>query len=116
MAVDKKLRATKLADLDARLAKLTAGLPPRDERLRKLVDERRKNFAQAKSDAALGKKVFEKTCAACHRLAGQGTKIGPELDGIGQRGLDRLLEDVLDPNRNVDQAFPPCRLPRPTVE
>lgn len=105
VAVDKKLRATKLAGLDARLAKLTAGLPPRDERLRKLVDERRKNFAQAKSDAALGKAVFEKTCAACHRLASQGTKIGPELDGIGQRGLDRLLEDVLDPSRNVDQAF-----------
>jgi putative heme-binding domain-containing protein len=32
-------------------------------------------------------------------------KIGPQLDGIGVRGLDRLLEDVIDPNRNVDQAF-----------
>jgi putative heme-binding domain-containing protein len=32
-------------------------------------------------------------------------KIGPELDGIGNRGLERLLEDVVDPNRNVDQAF-----------
>ena len=31
--------------------------------------------------------------------------IGPQLDGIGNRGLDRLLEDVLDPNRNVDVAF-----------
>ena len=31
--------------------------------------------------------------------------MGPELDGIGRRGLERLLEDLLDPNRNVDQAF-----------
>lgn len=31
--------------------------------------------------------------------------IGPQLDGIGQRGLDRLCEDILDPNRNVDRAF-----------
>ena len=31
--------------------------------------------------------------------------IGPQLDGIGGRGRDRLLEDVLDPNRNVDPAF-----------
>ncbi len=46
-----------------------------------------------------------KTCGACHKLNGEGTKIGPDLDGIGLRGLDRLLEDVLDPNRNVDQAF-----------
>ena len=28
-----------------------------------------------------------------------------QLDGIGVRGVDRLLEDILDPNRNVDQAF-----------
>ena len=24
---------------------------------------------------------------------------------MGQRGVDRLLEDILDPNRNVDEAF-----------
>ena len=41
----------------------------------------------------------------CHQIGGKGSKIGPQLDGIGIRGLDRLLEDVLDPNRNVDQAF-----------
>ena len=25
--------------------------------------------------------------------------------GLGKRGVDRVLEDVLDPNRNVDAAF-----------
>lgn len=49
--------------------------------------------------------MFQKHCAACHQVAGKGAKIGPQLDGIGSRGLDRLLEDMLDPNRNVDQAF-----------
>jgi putative heme-binding domain-containing protein len=49
--------------------------------------------------------VFEKNCANCHTIANKGAKIGPQLDGIGIRGLDRLLEDVLDPNRNIDQAF-----------
>jgi putative heme-binding domain-containing protein len=38
-------------------------------------------------------------------MGGQGAKVGPQLDGVGARGLARLLEDVLDPNRNVDQAF-----------
>jgi len=38
-------------------------------------------------------------------IANKGSKIGPQLDGIGIRGLDRLLEDILDPSRNVDQAF-----------
>ena len=31
--------------------------------------------------------------------------VGPQLDGVGTRGLERLIEDVLDPNRNVDPAF-----------
>jgi putative heme-binding domain-containing protein len=31
--------------------------------------------------------------------------VGPQLDGVGNRGVDRILEDVLDPNRNVDANF-----------
>jgi putative heme-binding domain-containing protein len=38
-------------------------------------------------------------------MGGQGAKVGPQLDGVGVRGIDRLLEDIPDPNRNVDQAF-----------
>jgi putative heme-binding domain-containing protein len=70
-----------------------------------LLNHRRESFLKAKKDAALGAQVFTKNCANCHQVAGQGAKIGPQLDGVGVRGLDRLLEDVLDPNRNVDQMF-----------
>jgi putative heme-binding domain-containing protein len=49
--------------------------------------------------------AFAKHCGICHQIGNEGTKIGPQLDGIGGRGLDRLLEDILDPNRNVDVAF-----------
>ena len=52
-----------------------------------------------------GAAVFEKHCANCHRIGERGAKIGPNLDGVGIRGIDRLLEDILDPSRNVDQAF-----------
>ncbi|HEY4310309.1 MAG TPA: HEAT repeat domain-containing protein [Pirellulales bacterium] len=103
--VEQKLNAAKLPELADRLAKLTADLPAADERLAQLVDARRGGFAQAKADPAAGQQVFQKVCAACHTLAGQGAKIGPGLDGVGLRGLDRLLEDTLDPSRNVDQAF-----------
>ena len=43
--------------------------------------------------------------ALCHQVAGKGKKVGPNLDGIGNRGLARLAEDILAPNRNVDVAF-----------
>jgi putative heme-binding domain-containing protein len=33
--------------------------------------------------------------------------VGPQLDGLGTRGLERIVEDVLDPNRNADPAFTP---------
>ena len=38
-------------------------------------------------------------------LGGKGGFIGPQLDGIGNRGAERLIEDILDPNRNVDAHF-----------
>jgi putative heme-binding domain-containing protein len=104
-SVDVRLVGSKLPHVAERLAKLTEGLPPADQRLQELMARRRKGFTAAKPDALAGAKVFEKNCAICHTLANKGAKIGPQLDGIGIRGVDRLLEDVLDPNRNVDQAF-----------
>jgi putative heme-binding domain-containing protein len=100
-----QLRLGKQPELKDRLAKLTQNLPAADKSLQKLLQQRRTSFANAKTDTSLGAKVFEKSCANCHQIGGQGAKIGPQLDGIGIRGIDRLLEDILDPNRNVDQAF-----------
>src|SRR5439155_21481224 len=81
-----------------------------DQRLREVVQRRKDGFAAAKTDLAVGAKVYEKNCAICHQLGGKGTKIGPQLDGMGNRGLERLLEDIIDPNRNVDQAFRATKL------
>ncbi|MCS7045524.1 MAG: HEAT repeat domain-containing protein [Gemmataceae bacterium] len=103
--ITQRLRQAKVANLEERLAKLTKGLPPADQRLAQLLAQRRAAWATATSDVKLGQLVFHKHCAACHAIANQGAKIGPQLDGIGNRGVERLLEDILDPNRNVDQAF-----------
>jgi putative heme-binding domain-containing protein len=103
--VEVQLASHQLPDLKARLTKLTQGLPPADQKLQELLQHRREGFTKARTDPALGVKVYEKHCANCHQLANKGTKVGPQLDGIGIRGVDRLLEDILDPNRNVDQAF-----------
>jgi putative heme-binding domain-containing protein len=103
--VEVRLAASNLPDWKGRLEQLTQGLPAADQRLQELLRRRRRGYSAAKGDAAAGAKIFEKNCAICHQLANQGAKIGPQLDGIGLRGVDRLLEDILDPNRNVDQAF-----------
>ena len=94
-----------LAGVSERIAALLKGLLPPMQKLIALFNRRRDGFQAAKADPGLGAKVFEKHCAICHQLGGKGAKVGPQLDGIGSRGLDRLMEDILDPNRNVDQTL-----------
>ena len=100
-----RLNAHKIEKLDDRIASLTAQLPDENQQLLKMIDERRAQFNSTTASIERGQPIFEKNCAVCHQVGGKGQKIGPQLDGIGARGLARLVEDVLDPNRNVDPAF-----------
>jgi putative heme-binding domain-containing protein len=112
-SVKQKLDALRSEPLSRQIAELTANLPDENAALSKLIEERRGKFLAAQSDADTTKRpsleagaaLFAKHCSACHQVAGKGTLLGPQLDGIGQRGLERVLEDVLDPNRNVDVNF-----------
>jgi len=89
----------------ARIETLTRELAPPDEAREKLLAARRTAFASAKASATEGQRVFQQNCQACHQVAGVGGLVGPQLTGIGNRGVERLCEDILDPNRNVDHAF-----------
>lgn len=104
-ALRQKLLATGEPATTARVEKLTANLPAANEELESLLSQRRTSFLAAASSAERGQKQFARHCAACHQVQGQGAVIGPQLDGVGNRGLERILEDVLDPNRNLDAAF-----------
>jgi putative heme-binding domain-containing protein len=104
-AIEVRLSSAKITNVKDRLKKLTQGLPATDDKAQALIAKQRDAFVSFKADPVMGEKVFQKSCAICHQIATQGAKIGPQLDGIGVRGIERLLEDVLDPNRNVDQAF-----------
>jgi putative heme-binding domain-containing protein len=104
-AVQARLNDSKLAKAAERIAELTKGLPSADQRMTQLMTQRRIAFGKAKADPKAGALVFKNNCANCHQLGGDGAKVGPQLDGVGARGLDRLLEDILDPSRNVDAAM-----------
>ena len=104
-ALADRLGASGAREAKERLAALTKNLPPADAAVQKLIDATRAAFNPAKARAERGAAVFVKNCAVCHQIGGQGALIGPQLDGIGGRGLERIVEDVLDPNRNVDKAF-----------
>ena len=95
------LSHSKRDDLDA----LLSSLPNEDKQLLELIRARQQAFLQKNGSSELGQQIFKKQCANCHQIQGQGKQVGPNLDGIAGRGLGRLLEDVLHPNRNVDVAF-----------
>ncbi len=99
------LESSGLPKVFDRIAALMKGLPAADQKLQDLFARRHDGFQAARAERSQGVAVFEKHCAICHQLGGKGAKVGPQLDGIGTRGLDRLMEDILDPNRNVDQTF-----------
>lgn len=79
--------------------------PAQRAALDQLIAARVAAFEKAKPDFEIGSNVFKMNCAACHQIAGEGGLAGPQLDGIGTRGVARLCEDILDPNRNVDAHF-----------
>jgi len=58
-----------------------------------------------KGDRTAGEKVYMTSCAACHRLHGQGFNVGPGLQAVAGRDKRALLADVLNPNRAIDPKF-----------
>ena len=94
--IEPKLRAAANEELKKRIDILTSRLPDESEDLIKLISNRRKNHVSVAGDVALGAALFTKTCATCHQIGGKGKKVGPNLDGIGTRGLDRLISVVDD--------------------
>ncbi len=51
--------------------------------------------------AARGAQVYDTLCAACHRWAGRGTEIGPNLESIRAWDREKIMLNILDPNREV---------------
>ena len=103
--VREKLAALKSDSVSTRLEELTRELPPANEAFDKLVSNRRRAYDASRASATRGAELFTQHCSVCHQLEGNGAIVGPQLDGIGTRGLERLAEDILDPNRSVDPAF-----------
>ena len=59
----------------------------------------------AGGDASRGRKVFESSCAHCHRMGEVGMRVGPELAGSAHRSVEDLLSNILDPNMAMNPAF-----------
>jgi putative heme-binding domain-containing protein len=59
-------------------------------------------FAQG-GDAAKGKELYDANgCPTCHRIADTGSRMGPDLSGIGDRRTpERLTRSIVAPDEEV---------------
>jgi putative heme-binding domain-containing protein len=103
--VQERLSAGLTAEQTERLAAITAGAKAPNTEIQSLIDTRIRGFQQTKHEVSRGKQIFTQFCAPCHQIKREGGAIGPQLDGIGNWGLQALNEKILDPNRNISKAF-----------
>jgi putative membrane-bound dehydrogenase-like protein len=60
---------------------------------------------KVKGDARRGKAVFAKNCATCHRVAGVGIDVGPDIGDTRTKTAEMLLNDILEPNAAIDANY-----------
>lgn len=74
------------------------------------LDEYMNAAVKLSGDSLRGQKLFAEpggvNCAACHRIAGQGSDLGPDLSGAGTQ-FDRLAlaEAILYPSKTVREGY-----------
>ena len=98
----KQLLNHQRADVKALAAQVLKNHLPEE---RKAVLERYKSAAAGEGDPARGKLVFTKNCALCHRVAGQGVDVGPDISDTRTKTREQLLNDIFNPNAAIDSNF-----------
>jgi putative membrane-bound dehydrogenase-like protein len=99
-----RIRALKDRGLGAQIEKVWGAVRDTPADLSALIDRMRREIDEGRPSFARGQKVFENTCAKCHKFEGKGHTVGPELDGAG-RDIEYLLINILDPNRVVGAPY-----------
>jgi putative membrane-bound dehydrogenase-like protein len=101
------LRQLQAADIKKRVAQrwgygaTTAALKERIARLQNQLTP----ATLKKANLQNGRVLFDKHCATCHKLFGEGQAIGPELTGAQRMNLDYVLENTVTPNAIVPQDY-----------
>ncbi len=57
------------------------------------------------ANASRGRRVFERACASCHVMYGEGVHLGPELTGSNRADLDYILRNILTPNAEIGRDY-----------
>ena len=57
------------------------------------------------SNLSNGRDMFNRVCASCHKLYGEGGELGPDLTGSDRKNLHYVLSNVIDPNAEIPNDY-----------
>jgi putative membrane-bound dehydrogenase-like protein len=93
-------------DLDALVRKHWGILQPGTPEEKLAVMRRLSNDLRAGTgDLARGKELFQKQCATCHRLFGEGGAVGPDLTNTSRADREYLLTSIVDPSAVIRREY-----------
>jgi putative heme-binding domain-containing protein len=93
--------AKRLGDIWGRVSASSEAGRASAARYRKLFDEAPK-WSHKVGD---GEAVFAKVCAACHAINGKGGNLGPDLGGAARHGAAYFIDNIVEPNAVIGEAF-----------
>jgi putative heme-binding domain-containing protein len=106
----RQMRNLKDKNVSARLTELWGAVRESSADRVKLIAETKAMLmtpAKFAPDLAQGRALFNKNCAQCHTLFGEGGKLAPDLTGSNRANLDYLLENILDPSAVIPKEYAP---------
>ena len=60
---------------------------------------------EMKADAKRGTAIFEKNCAACHKIGSVGVNVAPDISDSRTKTAAQILGDIILPNRAIDNNY-----------
>jgi putative membrane-bound dehydrogenase-like protein len=79
------------------------GEPPGEKRAR--IASVKHMLGTGVGDPGRGKALYDKKCATCHTLFGEGNRIGPELTGADRKDREFLVTSVVDPSAVIRNEY-----------
>ena len=58
-----------------------------------------------KGNAANGRTLYQQLCVSCHKLGSEGHALGPDLVTMKSMGREKIMVNILDPNREVAPQY-----------
>jgi putative heme-binding domain-containing protein len=110
-AVRTQILAAAMATPNSQVRDLFERFVPDEQRPKRLGSViRPEQILQHKGNAERGRALFFKSaglqCANCHRIAGVGSLLGPDLSDIGKKqSRTQILESILEPSKFIDPKY-----------